>query len=357
MMEAYEETYRQAVLNVAEAEKARAIQAQELAAQQAVTDEKYKAAQEARMAFDEKVANGKFILNNAERTSEERKVQALEIEAQKEAGILEDKQLAYNKTEDVLYTYYKDIEGYETASTLMLEGKTDEAIGHLGRLGDGFMSAASTAELAADEQYKVLEQQVIDTEVNARLMKEAYENGVEGVSEEMVATAEEQARAAKEEFYAVGGDITKGIAEGAEDEEWTLSGAMSGLVSKALAAAKKAAGIKSPARKFKKHVGVNIGRGVAVGVDDSTADVVKSVDNQINAALKAYDVGNVSDVISGGVNVKAGNTGGSSGLASGSNGGVTVYQTNNYAQAHTRYELYKSKQATEAAVRAALGGA
>lgn len=38
------------------------------------------------------------------------------------------------------------------------------------------------------------------------------------------------------------------------------------------------------------------------------------------------------------------------------NGGrVAIYQTNNYSQAHSRYEIYKSKQQTEAAVRLALG--
>ena len=37
--------------------------------------------------------------------------------------------------------------------------------------------------------------------------------------------------------------------------------------------------------------------------------------------------------------------------------GVVVNQTNNYAQAHSRLELYKSKQATVAAVRLAMGGA
>ena len=35
-------------------------------------------------------------------------------------------------------------------------------------------------------------------------------------------------------------------------------------------------------------------------------------------------------------------------------GSVTVNQTNNYAQAHSRYEIYKSKQATAAAVKLAL---
>ena len=35
-------------------------------------------------------------------------------------------------------------------------------------------------------------------------------------------------------------------------------------------------------------------------------------------------------------------------------GGVTINQTNNYAQAHSRYEIYKSKQAAAAAVKLAL---
>ena len=35
-------------------------------------------------------------------------------------------------------------------------------------------------------------------------------------------------------------------------------------------------------------------------------------------------------------------------------GGVVVNQTNNYSQAHTRYEIYKSQQATAAAVKLAL---
>ena len=361
LMEAYEETYRQAVLNVAEAEKARAIQAQELAAQEKVASDARIAADQAEAEWAQKKADAKTEADFRAVESEARTVASLGIEARKQEGILEDKQAAYNETEDTLFEYYRDIEGYETANTLMLEGETDKAIKQLDKLGDGYVSAASTAELAADEQYKVLEQQVIDTEVNAQLMKEAYENGVEGVSEEMVKTAKEQADAAKEEFHKVGGEITKGIAEGAEEEEWTLTGALKSLVSKAVTAAKKAAGIESPSKLFKQEVGRWIGRGVAVGVDDSTKDVVKSIDNQVNAALKAYDVGKINDAISGGVNVSTGGKIGAEGLASGSNGnptgGVTVYQTNHYSQAHSRYELYKTEQATAAAVRLALGGA
>ena len=357
MLEAYEETYRQAVLNVAETEKARAIQAQEIAAQEEVASaarQEYKAYEK---QLYEDVANASGYEADMVLANGTRMLQSLSIEATEQERILDDKKTAYNETEQTLYEYYRDIEGYETASTLMMEGETDKAIKHLNRLGDGFLDTASTAELAADEQYKVLEQQVIDTEVNAQLMKEAYEQGVEGVSEEMVKTAKEQADAAKEEFYKVGGDITKGIAEGAEDEEWTLTGKLKSLVNSAIKAAKKAAGIASPSKLFRKEVGRWMGRGVAVGIEDSTKDVVKSVDNQVNAALKAYDVGEINDAISVGANVSAGGKNGSNRLASGSGGGVTVYQTNNYSQAHSRYELYRSKQATTAAVKLVLGGA
>ena len=357
MMEAYEETYRQAVLNVAEAEKARAIQAQELAAQQEVAAEARAEADRVAAEWEEKRATAKTEQDFRMVESEARTVAALATEALKQEGILADKQAAYVDTENTLYGYYRDINGYETASTLLMQGETEKAIGHLNKLGDGFQSAASTAELAADEQYKVLQQQVIDTEVNAELMKAAYEQGVEGVSEEMVATAKEQADAAKKEFKKVGGDITEGIAEGAKDKEWTLTGALKGLVSRAVAAAKKAAGIKSPSKLFKKEVGHWIGEGVAVGVDDSTEDVVKSINNQIVAARKAYNVGKINDAISGNINTSAAGRNGGSGLASGSGGGVTVYQTNHYSQTHSRYELYKTKQATAAAVRLALGGA
>lgn len=41
-------------------------------------------------------------------------------------------------------------------------------------------------------------------------------------------------------------------------------------------------------------------------------------------------------------------------IAEKSGGGVTVNQTNNYSQAHSRYELYKSQQATKAAVKLAM---
>ena len=357
LMEAYEETYREAVLKVAEAERARAIQAQEIAAQEEVANAAYMAAQEARSKLNEKTANVKTEADGRSLLSEQRYVQGLETEALKQAGILEDKQTAYGETEDRLYGFYADIANYEAASVAMMEGNTEEAIGYLEKLSDGYIGTASSAEEAAAQQYEILRQQVIDTQNHAEWIADAYDRGVEGVTEEMVATAKEQAETAKAEFERVGGNLTEGIADGAEAKQSSLSGSLKKVVSGALAAAKKAAGIESPSKLFRDEVGNYIGEGVAVGIDDSTRDVVGSINDQIDSARKAYNVGEISDVISGKVNASRGDKNGSGGLASGSGGNVIVNQTNNYSQAHSRYEIYKSKQDTAAAVRLALGGA
>ena len=350
LLEAYEDSYRQAVEDVAEAEKARATQAQELVLAQEKVQSATAELTEAQEAYDRVVEVGSMN----EIISARNRLLEAEKNFDKEKGILSEKETEYDESEAALYQYYKDISDYETASTLVLEGETAKAIGYLNNLGSGFETVASTAKLSADEQKKVLEQQVIDTEVNAQLMKSAYEQGVEGVTEEMVKTAREQADKAKEEFLSVGGNITKGIADGAEGEErtkWTLSGAMSRLIKGAVNAAKKAAGIESPSKLFKKEIGRFLGLGVAAGVDDSTKDVVKSVKAQVNAIKDAYDVPRMSQSLR--VNASVGTP--SAARQQSSGGGVTVYQTNNYSQAHSRYELYKSKQQTAAAVRLAMG--
>ena len=270
LLETYEDTYRTAIEKTAEAEKARAIQAQELAMQEDVVNRKR---QEAAEAEAEMLAQTDARYQAHFRMRWNAKLEELK----NEEATLAQKQLAYNASEAELYQYYADIGSYEQAHTLLLAGETQEAIQFLNNLGSGFQTVASTAQLAADEQRKILEQQVIDTEVNAVLMKEAYENGVEGVTEEMVKIAREQADAAKEEFKTVGGDITEGVAEGASGKSWVLNGAMSKLVNGAVAAARQAADAHSPSRRARKEIGLPIGQGAGLGVLDAIPEVKKNM--------------------------------------------------------------------------------
>ena len=352
-LEAYEETYREAIQNSAEAEKARATQAQAVARAQDQVSAALRGVEEAEEALDEATFNGGITAQE----SAARKVLAAEKAVQAAQEALEKEKTAYNEASAVVQDYYNTIDSYDNASTAVLEGNTQRAIDILSRYGGGFQTAASTAKMSADEQRATLEQQVIDTEVNLKLMEADYAKYSGGMTDEEKAQAQKrlenarrQANEAKEEFKKVGGNITKGMAQGAEGEEWQLTASMRSVINKAVSAAKKAAGIKSPSRLFRKAVGRMIGRGTALGIIDSTKDVVGAVRKQVDDIQSAYGLDGFA------TSVNAGVTGGT---AQGGNGtqskSVVVNQYNTYSQAHSRYEIYRSKQQTAAAVRLALG--
>lgn len=348
LLQAYEQTYTEAIKNRMDFERQSVSLLQQITDQEGVIESKRLEAKKARDEYEAAIEQGRTgryleVL--------ESRMHGFEGAVTREEEKLLELQQAYNANETELNGYYSDIANYEKAHTLILEGETDEAVRILDVLGDGFKTVASTAELGADKQKKVLEQQVIDTEINARLMKEKYENGVEGVTEAMVDTAEEQARAAKEEFQAVGGEITKGIAEGAEEEEWTLTGAMENVIEAGLAAAKKAAGINSPSRRARKEIGKPIGVGTGLGVLDSLPEVKKDV-NKFNDFLfenigsKGSVAGLGADISAGGGSVRraAVSAMGGGGVASTSkstviNAGMTV----NYNGKLSRKELKKTE--------------
>ena len=269
LLEAHEKDYKNAIQEVAAAEQARSVQAQAMAKAM----EEVEAAEAELTRVTEENKNKRGLMADLE-------VDSAKVNLVEKKRLLKEQEEEYAKSESDLFGYYENINTYQTASTLLMEGKTAEAVSYLNDLSKGYDTTTGKVQGSIEEQRKALEQQVIDTEVNAQLMKAAYESGVKGVTEEMVKTAEKQAETAKQEFSDIGGNITKGIAEGAEKEEWTLTGAMSNLVDKAVKAAKKAAGIKSPSRLFRDEVGAMITAGIEVGIEqnaDKPAEAVRGV--------------------------------------------------------------------------------
>lgn len=90
--------------------------------------------------------------------------------------------------------------------------------------------------------------------------------------------------------------------------------------------------------------------GVLKNISRFGKNVVKSVQNQVYAINGEYDVGNIAPAVKAGINANK-----SVGDNINNSRTVTVNQYNTYSQEHSRYELYKSKQQTAAAVRLALG--
>lgn len=339
LLDAYQETYKEAVENVATAEKARAEQAQELAAQQVVYDEARTKALLKQQELEEKLASGELKTGSRQYDLLKGNVAGLEAVADRELRILEQQQEAYKTTNAEVESYYNMIDTYESASAAAIEGKASDAIASLSTLSSGFQTAASTAKLSADEQKKVLEQQVIDTEVNLGILEADYKKSAADMTEAQKKEAENrinnakiEAENAKKEYIKVGGNLIKGVADGVNGSAYELNDAMKKAVNDALEAAKKTAEIKSPSKVFKREVGRYIGLGVAAGVDDTTADIAKSVKNQINGIRSAYS-GAVNGLSGGVSSVKA-------------SGGVTnnYYQTINSPKELSRLEIYRQSK-------------
>ena len=334
LLSAYEESYANAIKNVTAAEQARATQAQELSklTDQLVSDEER--VKTAREHLTEVTKWGSAAQINAAPAN----LRSIQEEYDKTKKALSDKTTEFTNSSKNVKQYYSDIDSYEKASTLILQGETKKAVDVLKNYGNGFENVASTAEESKNKQYEILKQQVIDTQVNLKLMEDEYKRRSRNMTEEekaqakkRIENAREQADEAATEFKKVGGNITKGIAKGAENEDWTLSNTMSNLVNSAVKAAKKAAGIKSPSRLFKKEVGKFLGLGIAAGIDDSTKDVIKSVKGQISDIKNAYDLNSLASVPDG--------------LGVGSSGVINnFYQTNNSPKALSRLEIYRQSK-------------
>ena len=106
-------------------------------------------------------------------------------------------------------------------------------------------------------------------------------------------------------------------------------------------------GIHSPSTLFRDEVGAYLGEGMALGIPEGFDSKIKGVSKAIVNSIKQE---------SPNIGIEANGAG--NGLASPQSGGIVVNQYNTYANARgSRYEIYKTKQATAAAVRLAAGGA
>lgn len=98
----------------------------------------------------------------------------------------------------------------------------------------------------------------------------------------------------------VGSNIVKGIIGGVGAMAGSLLSKMQGLASTALKAAKKALGIKSPSRVFKKEVGKHIVTGIIAGIDTEQKNLKKTMESLCNTAVSsaknASKKGNFEDI-------------------------------------------------------------
>ena len=134
----------------------------------------------------------------------------------------------------------------------------------------------------------------------------------------------------------VGSNAVKGVQDGLVAAAKALYLEAAGIAAGLVDAMTAELDINSPSKVFADKVGKNI----ALGIGEGFADSFKGVQEKITGSVSALTDEKVS--------TNGRPTAGKS---------VVVNQTNNYAQAHSRYEIYKSKEQTAAAIKLALMGA
>lgn len=142
-------------------------------------------------------------------------------------------------------------------------------------------------------------------------------------------------------FKDAGKQLIEGLWNGIKDMTSWIGEKIKGFGKGVLNGLKKFFGIASPSKVMANVVGKNLALGIGKGFEDN----IKGVNKEIQSAMN-FD--------SPSINVNRTNSSVADGFAGGRT--IVVNQTNNYSQAHSRYELYKSKQQTAAAVRLALEG-
>lgn len=132
------------------------------------------------------------------------------------------------------------------------------------------------------------------------------------------------------EMGEIGKNLIKGLWEGIKNMGKWIMDKIAGFGENILSGIKDFFGIASPSKVMANVVGKNLALGIGEGFEDN--------------------INGVNDEITGAMDITTSPNGQKRA------GGVVVYQTNNYSQAHSRYEIYKSKQQTASAVHLALQG-
>lgn len=134
-----------------------------------------------------------------------------------------------------------------------------------------------------------------------------------------------------------GKDLIRGLWAGISDMAGWIGEKIKGFGEGVLDGLKSFFGIASPSKVMEKIIGKNLALGIGKGFEDNIKGVNDTITKAINFESPTIKVNKIATGYE-----PSGRT-------------INVYQTNNYSQAHSRYEIYKSKQQTAAAVRLAIG--
>lgn len=216
---------------------------------------------------------------------------------------LEDISELYNERDRITRTleadlkkYNDDISKYEKAQTLLLEGKTNEAINILTQYNKGIATTAAATEKAVKEQREAAKKEYLELEAVLARMEEKYKDTEASMTAEQKKQADERIKEvksqiveAKDKYQELGKNMVEGIAAGIQSKHYALVPPITGVINEAVRAAKQAAQIKSPSKVFRDEVGKFLALGIADGITGETEELKSRAREQIAEIKNAYN--------------------------------------------------------------------
>ena len=195
-----------------------------------------------------------------------------------------------------LKKYNDDISKYEKAQTLLLEGKTNEAINILAQYNKGITITAAATEKAVKEQREAAKKEYLELEAVLARMEEKYKDTEASMTAEQKKQADERIKEvksqiveAKDKYQELGKNMVEGIAAGIQSKHYALVPPINEVVNEAVRAAKQAAQIKSPSKVFRDEVGKFLALGIADGITGETEELKRRAREQIAEIKNAYN--------------------------------------------------------------------
>lgn len=319
LLSAQEEKYKQSLQELSDAEQEAYSLKKELSEQRIACD---KAEEE----WNEAQTKGRIY-------GYEKQYDAAKEKFEKEKTLLDEKQAAYDNSESQLKSYYDNITMYEEASSLIFQGKTDEAIALLDKKNQALKTAADVANETAEEQRQTLEEQKNDAQGYYEYLKSLYDKSSDDQKKSIKSrldAAEEYAKNAAEEYEkagaravesyeegvgnkqdslfdkmrgvsklavdaardesdtsSIGENMVEGINNGVEKKSPSLFSKLRSLMKRGISAAQDEAEIHSPSRAFAKKVGAFIPSGIAKGIEDNEEDATEPIEKIVDKMVLA----------------------------------------------------------------------
>ena len=248
------------------------------------------------------LADAELALNSEIQASEETRSEKAILAARREVvekrdileeqeGILAEKKAALDKDAANYANYSNTIITFENAQAAAIDGNSSETIRLLTQKGAAVLKYSKDVAEATQTNIDNMYKEAIEAGICAQKVRKNWEKGVEGYTYKMVEEAEQTYNnllGVWADTYmasnAIGTDFGNGMINGMSGTRSRLIAQARQLACELYQATKQELDIHSPSRKTK-ELGVYTGKGLEVGLEQSTKDVVGAAKEMARATL------------------------------------------------------------------------